>query len=251
MRYDATLLARALGSIMLGVSLCASASASAQQSAETLPQQPRLTQLNQAIAQQLDTQQPAERDARGRELRPIDWAAAGRDLSAQIERQSASQNFTAARAQAAPPATPRNVEPGDMARPRLPVLLPLTQDAFTRADQEERGMLVFPRDNFYSATYHFDGLMYEISGSRIVAAEIDDPVALRRLRAQRGDDGLAIGQTESGQSAEFERYGAAYAVEIHCIDPEADARCRDPETIRDVVRRLVIAGGSPTGEVPQ
>lgn len=215
--------------------------------------QDQLTRLNQAISTRDDpAADQAERDAQGRPLRPIDWATAQRDLSAQLQRQARAQTFTTAAApvQTAPRALPRNVEVGEMARPRLPVLLPETADAFTRADLTERGMLVFPRDDFYSATYHFDGLMFEISGSRIVAAEIADPLALRRLRALRGEGGLAVTETETGLTGEFPRYGAAYAIDVHCIEPDADIRCRDPETVRDVARRLVIAGGSPDGEYP-
>ncbi|TGY89819.1 hypothetical protein E5163_01375 [Marinicauda algicola] len=209
----------------------------------------QLLRLQETLAQEGTVEDQLERDARGRELRRIDWQRTREDLAVQLQRQSRAGTLTTAPSplETAPPAMPRNVQADELVRPRLPLLLPETLDAYTHADMSERGMLVFPRDQFYSATYHHDGMMFEVSGSRIVAAEISDPRAIRLWQALRGEDGLTLTRTETGLSASFTRYGAAYDIQVHCVDPDADPRCRDPETIRNVARRLVIAGGSPDG----
>lgn len=212
--------------------------------------QDQLARLRDTIAQDpAGTQDQPERDARGRELRRIDWLAAGQDLSTQIARRAQAGEFSAATAspRTAPPAQPQNVQPADLARPSLPILLPETENAFTGQDETERGLLLFPRDHAYTATYHYDGKMFEVSGSRVVAAEIDDPRAVRLWQALREADGLTFTGTETGLSAGFTRYGAAYDIQMHCADPQADPACRDPETVRSVARSLVIAGGSPDG----
>lgn len=212
--------------------------------------QDQLTRLRETIVQDPSaTADPAELDARGRLLRRVDWMAAADDLSAQLERRTQSGRLTTAASpvQSGPLALPRNAGLTDLARPRLPMLLPETADAFTQQNMAERGMLVFPRDHAYSATYHHDGMMFEVSGSRVVAATIEDPRAVRLWHALREPDGLTLTPTETGLAASFTRYGAAYEIQLHCADPDSDPRCRDPETVRNVARRLVIAGGSPDG----
>ena len=209
----------------------------------------QLLQLQETLAEEDTAEDQPERDARGRELTRIDWQRTREDLTAQLQRQSRAGTLTTAPSplETAPPAMPRNVQADELVRPRLPLLLPEISEAYTQADMSEQGMLVFPRDNVYSATYHHDGIMFEVSGSRIVAARIEDPLAVRLWRALREPDGLTLTRTETGLSASFTRYGAAYDIQVHCVDPDADPRCRDPETIRNVARRLVIAGGSPDG----
>lgn len=213
--------------------------------------QNQLSRLRDTLAQDpAATGDQPERDARGRPLRRIDWLAAQEDLSAQLQRRTQAGRLTTAASpvQTAPLALPRNAGLADLARPRLPMLLPETSDAYTRQDMAERGLLVFPREHVYSATYHHDGMMFEVSGSRLVAATIEDPRVARVWRALREPDGLTLTETETGLAASFTRYGAAYEIQLHCVDPDSDPRCRDPETIRNVARRLVIAGGSPDGQ---
>ena len=129
----------------------------------------------------------------------------------------------------------------------LPVLLPETREAFVGRERDRRGMLVFARDGLYVATFHHDGMMFEVSGSRVIFRAFQDTSGLQLWRAQRDLDGLTITPTETGQSGHFVRYGVAYSIDVNCERPQTDPRCRDPETVRKVARRLVVAGGTPQG----
>ena len=210
--------------------------------------------LDQAILERLqevqtEDDQPAagpERDAEGRLLAPIDWTRAERDLSAQLERDSAELTTTAAIQR---PPTPEmvNIDPEELQRPRLPMLAPRVADARTAsADQEGvPGMLVFPRDNAYAVSMHVGDLAIETTGSRIINVAEGDERLARRIRTARDADGVNVTRTRFGVELSFSRYGAAYSIQVMCEDPENTPTCRDPETARSIYRRLAIGGGAP------
>ncbi len=169
----------------------------------------------------------------------IDWAAAERDR--QVQTRSAA-SASAARSQTTVPA-PRNASPQDLQEVRLPVLIPSLQAART-SRAGDQGMLVFPNEDFYTASMTMDGLLVEVSGSRRINTRIADPLEARRLRAGQDAEGFRVTSIEGGQTVDFSRYGAAYSVTLECARPD-DLRCADPNFAIDMARRLVIAGGSP------
>ena len=230
----------------------------AQQIQEIDPRALEMVQQNQTLIQTIDTRLAAnvqddstqqEYDRFGRPLAPINWVEVRESLSQQ-ESLNAEINVTAARTYQPPP-VPRNVETQELARPRLPMLMANVSGARTRSlreDSSEDGMLVFPRDNFYSSTMHINDLMIEVSGTRVMTGEVRDAMVARRMRQMRNADGVIITEMEAGLEVSFTRFGAAYNILITCENPEEMTECRDPETARAVYDRLTIMGGSPDGQ---
>lgn len=184
---------------------------------------------------------PAGGQTQQQQRASIDWGAAQRDQAAQARQ---ANQVTAARTQ--PPA-PRNARPQDLQAVTLPVLIPVLPGARTALAGGEAGMLVFPNEDFYAASMVIDGLLVEAFGTRLANAQISEPIAARRLQGGRDAEGFAVTATESGQTVDFTRYGAAYSVTLECEDPEADPRCTDPDFAKSIARSMVIAGGSPEG----
>lgn len=225
---------------------------------QTDPNVLEMAQQNQTLIQTIDTRLAAntqddstqqEYDRFGRPLVPINWVEVRESLTRQ-QSLNGEINVTAARTYQPPP-VPRNVETQELTRPRLPLLMANVPGARTRSLQEdsgEDGMLVFPRDNFYSSTMHINGLMIEVSGTRVMTADVRDPMVARRMRQMRDSDGVMITEMEAGLEVSFTRFGAAYNILITCEDPEAMTECQDPETARAVYDRLTIMGGSPDGQ---
>lgn len=197
-----------------------------------------------------------EYDARGRRLSRIDWDATATEWRRQLDQEELEEAEEAQVLTRAPrpiARTPRisNREMRELERPRLPVLLPRETEetrtrSLTRAGGED-GMLVFPHDSFYAATFHRRGVMVQITGSRIEAAHERDPEIGRRFLAMCDAEGYFVTRTDYGIEINFTRYGAAYAVLVACDNPDDDAECRDEQVARGVISRLALSGGTPQG----
>lgn len=208
-----------------------------------------------AAAPGTQTQEP-ERDAQGRPVSPIDWNSAATDMRRDIARMNQDTPSTFVPTQPPPRVPPfTNTPPTELARPRLPVLLPLeTEPTATRGEEEGggvAGMMFFASDYFYSASFHRRGIMYQITGTRIVHAVENSAAIAGQYMAMTDPQGQLVTRTEYGQELSFNRYGAAYTLLIACSSPDENAECRDESTIRAFAGRLVVAGGSPEGLPPR
>ncbi|MCC5980597.1 MAG: hypothetical protein JJU26_02640 [Oceanicaulis sp.] len=197
-----------------------------------------------------------EYDARGRRLSRIDWDTAATEWRRQLDQEEAEETEEAQVLTRAPRPIARmprmtNREMRELERPRLPVLLPREEEAVrTRSLTREGGadgMMVYPHDSFYAATFHRRGVMVQITGSRIEAAHERDPEIGRRFLAMCDDEGYFVTRTDYGIEINFTRYGAAYAVLVACDTPDDDAECRDEQVARGVISRLALSGGTPQG----
>lgn len=241
------------------------------QAMEAQPQREPVRQLNtdalrEALAQRaqggqqtqgtdVQAQEP-ERDAQGRPVAPIDWNTAATDMRRDIARMNQDTPSTFVPTQPPPRVPPfRNTPPAELARPRLPVLLPLeTEPTATRGDEEGggvEGMMFFASDYFYSASFHRRGIMYQITGSRVIHAVENSAAIAGQYMAMTDAQGQLVTRTEYGQELSFNRYGAAYTLLIACSNPDENTECRDENTIRAFAGRLVVAGGSPEGLPPR
>ena len=216
----------------------------------------RLGQRPEEAPEDTGADEEPEYDARGRRLSRIDWDAAATEWRRQLDQEEAEEAEDAQVLTRIPPPRahmPRitNREMHELERPRLPVLLPReTEETYTRAltrEGGEDGMLVFPHDSFYAATFHRRGLMVQITGTRIEAAHERDPEIGRRFLAMSDDEGYFVTRTDYGIEINFTRYGAAYAVLVACDNPDDDAECRDEQVARGVISRLALSGGTPQG----
>ena len=222
--------------------------------------------LREALAQRAqDGQQPQdnsvqaqepEYDAQGRPVAPIDWNTAAVDMRRDMAQMNQDTPATFVPTQPPPRVPPfRNATPSELARPRLPVLLPLeTEPTATRGEEEGGGvdgMMFFASDYFYSASFHRRGIMYQITGSRVIHAVENSAAIAGQYMAMTDAQGQLVTRTEYGQELSFNRYGAAYTLLIACSNPDENAECRDENTIRAFAGRLVVAGGSPEGLPPR
>lgn len=241
------------------------------QAMEAQPQREQIRQLDatvlrEALAQRAQTGQQTpdtgpqtpepDRDAQGRPLAPIDWNSAAIDMRRDMAQMNQDTPATFVPTQP-PPRVPAftNTPPEELMRPRLPVLLPLeTEPAHTRGEEEGggvAGMMFFASDNFYSASFHRRGIMYQINGSRVIHAVETSAAIAGQYMAMTDAQGQLVTRTEYGQELSFNRYGAAYTLLIACSNPDENAECRDENTIRAFAGRLVVAGGSPEGLPPR
>ncbi len=195
-------------------------------------------------------------DRYGRPLARIDWDSMATDWRRQMDQDEADAVADSRIVTHVPPPrphTPRitNREMGELERPRLPVLLPReTEAVHTRSltrEGGEDGMMFYPHDDFYAATYHKRGMMVQITGTRIEAAYERDPEIGRRFLAMSDADGYFLTRTDFGVEINFTRYGAAYSVLVACDNPDDDPECRDEHALRGVISHLAISGGTPQG----
>ncbi len=146
---------------------------------------------------------------------------------------------------------------GSIDRPTLPVLLPpdppmldiykkMASD-FPDARALDGKMAFFHGlDDHYASTFEMNGLDIMINGSRIEFSS--DARKLRQDRAEEMSDGtlmLPIERDDVGVSLRFNRFGAAYIIEVACANPRTDSRCRQDGFITDVYKKLLLFGGRP------
>ena len=146
---------------------------------------------------------------------------------------------------------------GSVTRPKLPILLPPDPPmlaAYKRMAPDFPdaraldGVMAFFHglDDHYAATFEMDGLDIMINGSRIEFTS--EARRIRRDQSRTMSDGtrmLPIERDDVGVSLSFNRFGAAYMIEIACTDPQTDARCSEDGFITEVYKKLLLFGGRP------
>ena len=141
-------------------------------------------------------------------------------------------------------------------RPKLPILLPPDPEmldiykGMVPTAQDARAIagkiaLFQGLDDHYAATFDLDGAALLINGSRL---SFQNAAKAVRDRARRLSDGTQLNPIERddvGVSVSFNRFGAAYTVEVVCDDPRRDSRCSQNSFINDIYRKLLLFGGKP------
>jgi hypothetical protein len=259
----------------LGLGLFTAAPAWTQQRAEQEREQAAPAQVNPAQLRQIDPAQlqridPAQIQAIDRaqfqiqdftQLRPvipdetrrdprlavIDWTAAYEDRRVEQFEYSGDATTAVTAPQSYLPQI--NEQSAQRIRPvHMPVLLPRRNGEATLTRMGgEPGMMVMTRAHFYDAAYHVDGMSVHVGGTRLINHRGADAARAAGLNRGRDARGFRIVRNESGLTADFTRYGAAYTVTLECGSAD-DPRCADETYIRDLLRRLVVAGGNPEGE---
>ena len=177
--------------------------------------------------------------------------------SAETTDQSANNTFTAAR-RAAPPPPPgirrlpasrlRSADETEVARARIPVLLP--------ADPSIRDRIkVYGMENVYTATAVIDAeASLSISGTcnRVIGGD-PDMIAFRK-RIAEGPQRLAgtgasyqISRNDFGVDLSFAKFGCGYVMTIECGDPGADPRCAADEYITGLAESMILANPELAG----
>jgi len=141
-------------------------------------------------------------------------------------------------------------------RPKLPILLPPDPEMLdiykgvVPTAQDARAIagkiaLFQGLDDHYAATFDLGGAALLINGSRL---SFQNAAKAVRDRARRLSDGTQLNPIERddvGVSISFNRFGAAYTVEVICDDPRRDKRCTQNSFINDIYRKLLLFGGKP------
>ena len=171
----------------------------------------------------------------------INWDEAIADARAQ-----AGQNFTATSRQTfLQPVRPANRAAAGIVSTRLPVLLP-TLSALGLEDAPQ--VMLFPNEDFYTASMQGNGLLVEVFGTRLINLTVAPGARSVRNLLASDNDGFRVERTEYGRELSFNRYGAAYTITIECDEPQTDPRCSEAEFGRNLARSLLIVGGSPDEE---
>jgi len=198
-------------------------------------------------AQDAPFEPPAPQRERDPRLAEIDWNAARADHERQLSDFRQRTQSTPTRVVTTESYTPY-IAPHliDRLEPvHMPVLLPQVNGPIATRAGGDGGLMLRTRANFHDASYDQNGMSVAISGTRIIHHRMNAPAMRRAMNVGRGADGVQVQADESGgYTANFSRYGAAYTVTIECATAR-DPRCQSEDAIRDIVRRLVIAGGNP------
>ena len=228
---------RLLASVMLVAMMATASDAQTlrRQTVENETSSPIQTPANFQVASVLAQLQPARTNTAN--VTDIDWSAAAVDA-----RRQSTPNLTNSAILTAPQSViPSNDQATRITQTRLPVLLPAQALLDMGANPT---VLLFPSENFYTASMTGNGLLVEVFGTRLIQAEAPDGRAAVRLNSV-DSDGFRVQQTEYGREISFNRYGAAYSITLECDQPQTDMRCSDASYGRDLARSLLIVGGTP------
>ena len=140
------------------------------------------------------------------------------------------------------PAQPGNVQPGAWVETEVPILTPSLE---ALALEREPEVLLYPRGDFYTLLIQSDDLIIEVFGTRLGHARPDDLTA-RYLRGS-GEEGYRTSRTAYGRELNFNRYNVAYSITLECLQPERDPRCTDPAYGERLMRSLQILPGTRNG----
>lgn len=224
------------------------------------PRQAQPVDRNQFQIQDFSQLRPVRPESQERDprLAVIDWAAAysdrERQLAALRESSDVSPNRPATTAATAAPTQGFLPQISERSRERIrpvhmPVLLPTpaSGEVITTRAGGEAGMMLVTRAYFYDAAWSVDGMSVQVNGTRLINHRGNAVARAAGLNRGRGADGYRIVTNESGLTADFSRYGAAYTVTLEC-GSGTDPRCADETYLRDLLDRLIVAGGNPDGE---
>lgn len=202
---------------VLGVALCLSGFAHAQQASLARAQSPT-PRPDQPVSVQ------------------VQWDEVRRDV---VRTQ---QSGAVAVRRVSTPAQPGNVQPGAWVETEVPILTPSLE---ALALEREPEVLLYPRGDFYTLLIQSDDLIIEVFGTRLGHARPDDLTA-RYLRGS-GEEGYRTSRTAYGRELNFNRYNVAYSITLECLQPERDPRCTDPAYGERLMRSLQILPGTRNG----
>jgi len=117
---------------------------------------------------------------------------------------------------------------------RLPVYIPSLY-------AYDKNMVVISDENFYTISFSFKGANILISGDRTYQESISNNPKFKAI--MKATPPVKFEQEEGIMTAEFNRHGVNYNIEIECEDPNNDKRCTEENLIRELYNRLILVGG--------
>lgn len=141
----------------------------------------------------------------------------------------------------APPRRLGLIEAADLAKTRVPVLLPDDGRMVER-------MQLFAKPDFYVAVLREETFVLQITGTRVDQGKLEARSARRRMKRSQSEEGYTYQRTEYGVELSFTRYNVSYNISCECREPETDSRCKDDAYVRQLAESLVFVGGAPEGD---
>ena len=120
---------------------------------------------------------------------------------------------------------------------RLPVYVP-------NAYAYSNNMDVVAEDDFYTISFPLQGATVIVSGDKTYQESISSSNS-EFTQMMKASPPVSITQAEGIMTAEFNRHGVNYSIEIECDKPKKDARCTQPTLINELYSRLIMVGGRP------
>ena len=119
---------------------------------------------------------------------------------------------------------------------RLPVLLPASL-------AYDKKMSIVSDQFFYTVTFVQPGATVMITGDRLYQQTIPSG---SDLEAQlKSTAGVMFSHDEGMMTADFNRYGVNYTLQVECAKPATDIRCTQENFIRKLYGELDVVGGRP------
>ncbi len=119
---------------------------------------------------------------------------------------------------------------------RLPVYIPNSYAYI-------KNMVVIADKNFYTISFPFKGATVTISGDRTYQESVSNKQEFKAIL--KAIPPVTFQQEEGIMTAEFNRHGVNYSMEIECDKPQRDKRCTDTKLIKELYSRLIMVGGHP------
>lgn len=132
----------------------------------------------------------------------------------------------------------KRVDPADLAKVRIPVLVP--EKLF---DFDSLTVRAYPDGNGYFANAKSAGFRVLVVASRNVHDIPEQSPASNRFNAPKTGT-YTVNRDETGYSLALKRYGIPYTINIEC-EKRTDARCAGEQYIRSLADSMKYIGGEP------
>ena len=119
---------------------------------------------------------------------------------------------------------------------KLPVYIP-------NSYAYNKSMIVVADKNFYTISFPFKGATVTVSGDRTYQESVSNKQEFKAIL--KATPPVTFEQEEGIMTAEFNRYGVNYSMEIECDKPQTDERCTDTKLIKELYNSLIMVGGRP------
>ena len=120
---------------------------------------------------------------------------------------------------------------------RLPVYL-------SREFTYNKNMVVVADKDFYTISIDLDGAVITFSGDRTYQESIS-PNNPEFQKIAKATPPVEYNSAEGIMSAEFNRHGVNYSINIECENPKKDKRCQKIDYISSLYNSLIVVGGRP------
>ena len=107
-----------------------------------------------------------------------------------------------------------------------------------------KNMVVVADKDFYTISIDLDGSVVTFSGDRTYQESVS-PKNPEFQKIEKASPPVEYNFAEGIMSAEFNRHGVNYTINIECENPKKDKRCKKIDYISSLYHSLVLVGGRP------